>query len=176
MTPPEAFRTARLVLRRPRLDDAEAIFVNYAQDQEVTRYLTWPAHTELAQTQRFVASRLAAWESGEAYEWVITVPPPDEALGMIALRVQGHKADLGYVLARPYWGQGLVTEAAQAVADWAFAQPEIHRVWAVCDVNNPASARVMAKIGMSYEGTLRRWTQRPGHEATSDCLCYARTK
>lgn len=176
MNPPEAFRTERLLLRRPRLEDADAVFAHYAQDAEVTRYLTWPPHMELAQTQEFMASRIAAWESGEAYEWVITLPPADEAIGMLAVRLEGHKANLGYVLARAYWGQGIVTEAVQAVVDWLCAQPEIFRVWAVCDVNNPASARVMEKVGMVYEGTLKRWTRRPGNDVPSDCLCYARTK
>jgi ribosomal-protein-alanine N-acetyltransferase len=176
MTPPEEFVTERLVLRRPRLGDAEAIFANYAQDPEVTRYLTWPPHTALAQTQTFIASRVAAWEAGEAYEWVITLTPHDEAIGMIALRVQDYKADLGYVLARAYWGHGLVTEATRAVVDWAYAQPEIHRVWAVCDVDNPASARVMEKVGMTFEGRLRRWLWRPSVGKPVDCLCYAKTK
>jgi len=175
-TPPAEFRTERLLLRRPRLADAEAIFANYAQDGEVTRYLTWPPHTEIAQTRKFMESRLAAWETGEAYEWVITLPPGDEAIGMIALRMQGYKADLGYVLARGYWGQGLVTEAGQAVVDWALAQPEVFRVWAVCDVDNPASARVMEKCGMSCEGVLRRWMKRPSKGEPVDCLCYAKTK
>jgi RimJ/RimL family protein N-acetyltransferase len=176
MTPPEVFETERLVLRRPRLDDAEAIFANYAHDPEVTRYLTWAPHLDVSQTRAFMASCLAAWEAGTAYEWALTRHGDDTVIGMVALRLNGHKADLGYVLARAYWGQGLVTEAVQAVVDWACAQPEIYRVWAVCDVHNPASARVMEKVGMVYEGTLKRWTHRPGNDVPSDCLCYAKTK
>jgi len=174
--PPEELRTPRLLLRRPRLDDAEAIFANYAQDAEVTRYLTWPPHTDIAQTRKFVESRVAAWEAGEAYEWVITLAPRDEAIGMIGLGLRDYKADLGYVLARACWGQGLMTEAAQAVVDWAIAQPEVFRVWAVCDVENPGSARVMEKVGMEFEGRLRRWMRRPSKDEPVDCLCYAKTK
>jgi [ribosomal protein S5]-alanine N-acetyltransferase len=176
VTPPEEFRTERLVLRRPRLEDADAVFANYAQDPEVTRYLTWPPHTDVSQTRFFMENRLRAWESGEAYEWVFTQSGDDTAIGMMAVRLEGHKANLGYVLARAYWGRGIVTEAVQPIVDWLMDQPEIFRVWAVCDVNNPASARVMEKVGMVYEGTLKRWTFRPGQSVPSDCLCYAKTK
>ena len=176
MRPPETIETDRLLLRKPRPDDAEVIFAAYAQDPEVTRYLTWAPHTHLCQTEVFIASRIRAWETGEAFEWVITRRGDDTALGMIALHVQDCKADLGYVLAKPHWGQGLVPEAAGALVDWALAQPELYRVWAVCDVDNPASARVMEKCGMSYEGTLKRWLRRPNRAEPVDCLCYAITK
>lgn len=176
MRPPETFETERLILRKPRLEDADAIFANYAQDPEVTRYVTWSPHTDVAQTRGFMENRLRAWETGEAFEWGITQRGADEVIGMIALVPQDYKAGLGYVLARPYWGQGLMSEAVQAIVAWALAQPEIFRVWAVCDVENPASARVMEKCGMSFEGTLRRWTRRPTCDEPVDCLCYAVTK
>jgi ribosomal-protein-alanine N-acetyltransferase len=75
-------------------------------------------------------------------------------VGTVGLRVQGHRVELGYVLARPYWGQDLATEAARAVVDWAIARPEVHRVWAVCDLDNHASARVLEKVGMERKGRL----------------------
>jgi [ribosomal protein S5]-alanine N-acetyltransferase len=176
MRPPELIETERLILRKPRPEDAEAVFAGYAQDAEVTRYLTWPPHTQIAQTQTFIESCIANWDRGEQFEWIITRRGEDVALGMISLRTQTYKADLGYVLARAYWGQGLVTEAARAIVDWALAQPEIFRVWAVCDVRNPASAKVMEKCGMSYEGTLKRWLRRPSCDVPADCLCYAVVK
>ena len=63
---------------------------------------------------------------------------------------------LGYVLDRTCWGRGLVLEAAQAVLDWIKLQPEIFRCYAVCDVQNRASARVLEKLKLRYEGILRR--------------------
>ena len=176
MQPPETIETARLVLRRPRLEDAEAIFANYAQDPDVTRYVTWAPHPDVAVTRQFVASRQQAWDTGETFEWVITRRPDDVAIGMFALRVQDFKANLGYVLAKPHWGQGLMTEVARAIVDWAMAQPEIYRVWAVCDVDNPASARVMEKCGMSFEGILKRWLRRPSADEPVECLCHALAK
>lgn len=176
MRPPEIIETDRLILRKPRLEDAESIFAAYAQDPDVTRYLTWPPHTEIDQTRAFMEYCLRNWDSGEAFEFVITRRGEECLIGMVSLRMQGYKADLGYVLAKSHWGQGLMSEAVQAIVNWALAQPEIFRVWAVCDVDNPASARVMEKCGMSYEGTLKRWLRRPNRDEPVDCLCYAVTK
>jgi [ribosomal protein S5]-alanine N-acetyltransferase len=62
--------------------------------------------------------------------------------------------ELGYALARAYWGRGFATEAGTAVVAWALERPEIHRVWAVCDAENVASARMLEKLGMRREGPL----------------------
>jgi [ribosomal protein S5]-alanine N-acetyltransferase len=96
---------------------------------------------------------------------------------MIRLQRHHHRAELGYVLARPYWNQGLITEALQPIIDWALTQPNIYRVWAVCDYENLASARVMEKVGMTYEGILRRWLIHPNmSNKPRDCFCYAKVK
>lgn len=100
-----------------------------------------------------------------------------QLLGMVGVKFDGHKAELGYVLARPYWGRGYMTEAAQAVVDWALTQEDIYRVWAICDVENGASARVMEKIGMHREGLLHRWIIHPNRsDEPRDCFAYAKTK
>jgi [ribosomal protein S5]-alanine N-acetyltransferase len=65
------------------------------------------------------------------------------------------------VLARPTWGQGLMTEALSEVVGWALRQPGIWRIGDVCDVENLASARVMEKAGLEREGVLRRWGVHP---------------
>ena len=158
--PPDRLTTRRLVLRRPRLSDAAAKFA-YARDPEVTRYMDWVAHTGERDAEAFIQGAAARWESGEEYTWSITVEPEDRAIGSVACRVRGHAVDLGYVLARDYWGRGYATEAARAVLDWAATLEGVCRIWATCDVENAASARVLEKIGMSREGVLRRWAIRP---------------
>jgi len=66
-----------------------------------------------------------------------------------------------------------MSEALRSVLQWAFAQPEIYRVWATCDVDNVASARALERIGMEREGILRRWLVHPNvAETPRDCLCY----
>jgi RimJ/RimL family protein N-acetyltransferase len=175
--PPHLLSTPRLRLRRTRLGDAKAIFRGFAQDPEVTRYLTWQPHTDISQTRAFLLGRRAAWAKGDDLTWAITLLEADSCIGLIGLRRQGFKADIGYVLARPHWGRGVMTEAARAVVDWAFADPAIHRVWATCDVDNLASARVLENAGMSCEGVLRRWLLHPQISDTPrDCFCYARVR
>jgi RimJ/RimL family protein N-acetyltransferase len=100
-----------------------------------------------------------------------------ELIGMVGLRVRDFKAEVGYVLARRWWGRGLVAEALRPVVAWALGQPAVYRVWAVCDVENRASARVMEKVGMEREGLLRRYTLRPNASAEPrDSYCYSVVK
>src|SRR5690606_6355662 len=168
------FATARLTLRPPVLEDAQAVLRNYASDPEVTRYLLWRPHVDVAQTKQFIQSCLDRWDSGKELSWIITFHGSNEAIGMISCGPEGHKAVLGYALARSYWGQGIMTEAARCVTDWLRASPKIYRIWATCDVENRASARVMEKIGMECEGVLRRWMVFPNiSPEPRDSLMYA---
>lgn len=174
---PPLLQTARLVLRPPRLEDAGAVFDGYAQDLDVCRYLTWTPNESLAQTEDFMRERLRKLDEGKAFTWAITRHSDDKLIGMIELRADGHKADFGYVLARAFWGQGLMTEALSAVLDFAFTLPGLYRVWAVCDVDNVGSARVMEKAGLSFEGVLRRHTIHPNiSPEPRDMRCYAMTR
>lgn len=174
MKPPERFETSRLLLRPPTLEDAAPIYEGYGQDPEVTRFLIWKPHKNLTETQAFIQRSLAVWEAGSAFPWVLVLKQENQLIGMLELRIEDHKADLGYVLAKAHWGEGFATEAAQLIVDWALAQPEIFRVGAVCDVDNLASARVLEKVGMQREGILRRWLRRPSDgKQPRDCYAYA---
>ena len=121
--------------------------------------------------------RLTDMKNVAECSWVLTARGGDALLGMLSLFPIDHHVELGYVLARGHWGQGYATEAACAVVDWALDQSEIWRVWAVVDVDNAASARVLEKAGMQREGLLRRFGLHPntGPEPR-DCLLYARVR
>jgi RimJ/RimL family protein N-acetyltransferase len=175
--PPETLETERLRLRRAALEDAEAIFTEYAQDPEVTKYLTWRPHRSIGTVYEFLHMAIDAWETGRAFQWAILRKDDARLMGMIGWRVDGHKLEMGYALARAYWGKGYMTEAVTALIAWALKQDDIHRVWAVCDVENGASARVMEKAGMRREGILRRWSIHPHlSDEPRDSYCYAITK
>jgi [ribosomal protein S5]-alanine N-acetyltransferase len=101
---------------------------------------------------------------------------PDKLIGVFDARFDQHRMEVGYVLGRAYWGRGLMTEALSAAVAWARTTPHLHRLWAVCDVDNPASARVMEKSGLVFEGVLRRWAMHPNiSDVPRDCACYAAT-
>jgi len=175
--PPDRFDTESLILRPASVADAPAIFDAYGRDPHVSRYMTWRPHETLHDTRTFLRLSEAAWESGSTYTWVLAARSDGRAIGLIALRPQMHRAELGYVLARPYWRLGYMSEALRPVIEWALAQPEFFRVWAVCDVDNTASARLLEKAGFRCEGVLRRWLVHPNVSMEPrDCLCYAITK
>lgn len=177
MRPPETIATARLALRPPRLSDAGAVFGGYAQDPLVTRYLVWRPHADVRETERYLSRCLAGWESGDDFTWAVTRQEGGELLGMVAMRVRDFKADVGYVFARRWWGAGFATEALRPLVAWALGQPRIYRVWAMCDVENAASARVLEKAGMEREGLLRRSLLHPNlSDEPRDGYCYAVVK
>ena len=142
MPPPTTFTTARLLLRAPLSADADAIFHAYTQDPEVTRYLVWRPHRDLTETHAFIERRLSSWQRQMEFTYVIIDQHATQLFGMLSLRISGFAASLGYVLRRAAWGQGIMPEAAGIVAEWALAQAAIYRVWAICDYENRASARV----------------------------------
>lgn len=174
---PDGLGTARLMLRAPTMGDGPAIFERWARDPDVVRYLTWGPHDSVDTVYEFLRRCQTVRESGNGMAWVLTLTGNGSPVGMLDVRPGPHGIELGYVLGRAYWNHGYMTEAVQAVAAWLLDQPRIYRVWAVCDVDNRASARVLQKAGFRQEGVLRRWTVHPNAGAEPrDCLCYARVK
>jgi len=173
---PDRIVTDRLVLRRPTVDDADAIFAAYAQDADVARYLTWRPHEAIAQTIEYLRRCEEGWLSGRDLTWALTFRGADEreVIGMFGVRPEGFKPNIGYVLARPRWGQGLMTEAGRAVVNELLLDPGVYRVWAICDAANLGSARVLTKLGMTLEGTLRRFIIHPNvSPEPRDALCFS---
>jgi RimJ/RimL family protein N-acetyltransferase len=175
--PPSTLQTASLRLRKPVRRDAEAIFAAYAQDPLVSRYLDWPPHRSLKTTREFVAQCIWQWSATGCFPYVVCLESLGEPIGMISMRLKDFKAEYGFVLARQFWGRGYTTQALWALMQWAFGQGRVYRAWGVCDSENAASAAVMSKAGMSYEGTLQRWHVAPALSAEPrDCQVYARVR
>jgi len=158
---PDQLETPRLRLRPPRAADASAIFARWAQDPDVTRYLTWRPHTSLAMTEHVIANLRRAWSERGERTWIITLRDDDRPLGTLAVRPDRHLASLGYALARMAWGHGYMTEAVSHVVRRVLDEPSVYRVWAVCDIDNVASQRVLEKAGLQHEGVLRRYVVHP---------------
>jgi ribosomal-protein-alanine N-acetyltransferase len=174
---PDTFETTRLRLRPIASADADAIFDTYAQDQEVTRYLIWRPHRSRDETQAYVERCIAT--PAEVEQTYMVVGREDNVVrGAFALRQRAsHRLDCGYVLARRWWRQGLMTEALTRVAEWGLRQPVVFRIGAVCDVDNIASAGVLEKSGFVREGLLRRWLLHPNiSDQPRDCYSYARVR
>lgn len=170
---PSELTTDRLVLRKPAREDARLIYEGYGRDPEVIRYLAFRGPQTIEEIEQFLDRALHGWDAGTMLTWAITLKPEGTLIGMIDVRLELH-ANVGYVLAREHWNRGYMTEALRAVVQWAMEQPEIFRLWAVCDVENAASSRVMQKAGMECEGVLRRWMILPNRSnLPRDCYCYS---
>jgi RimJ/RimL family protein N-acetyltransferase len=173
---PEFFETERLLLRPPRTSDAGSLFEAYTQDIEVVRYLIWRPHRSLAETQEFIAGCILDRPGGSRLPYVLTLRnAPARAIGMLEARPRALLLDIGYVLSRAHWGQGLMTEAIRAFTDAALRIPGIFRVQATCDVDNRASARALEKSGFSLEGRLERYRVHPNIKPRPSLL-YARCR
>jgi ribosomal-protein-alanine N-acetyltransferase len=171
---PDSIETPRLKLRAPELSDAERMFSSYTQDADVARYMVWQPHASLETTRDFIADCVAQWNAGLALPYIITLKASDEFIGMLEARPRDHIVNIGYLLARNHWGQGLMVEAIQAFTAIALRLPGIFRVEATCDVDNRRSARALEKSGFLLEGRLARYTLLPNISTEPrDCFIYA---
>lgn len=153
MNEPATIRTERLLLRPFELEDAEDVFA-YANDPEWSRFLPVPSPYTLQDALTFVDRNISIdWQE----EPIIAIEYGGTVIGGIGFHINSSdsRAMLGYAIARAHWNQGLMTEAAQAVVDWGFEEFGLAKIWSFADVENAGSWRVMEKIGMTREGTLR---------------------
>ena len=176
MIPPETFDLQTIRLRRPRLSDAEAIF-EYASDPDVVRYMDWPRSLAVEPIIEAIRERATLWDLGKEFYWVITLPTEDHALGSVSRQVDRHAVDFGYLLNKNYWGKGFATILSKEISNWALSNPSISRIWATCDFENLASARVLEKSDFLREGVLRRAIVRPNLSAEPrDAFIYSRVR
>ena len=150
--------TERLILRKMTPADAKAVFA-YASDPEVTRYVIWDTHRTIEDSESFLRSTVERYENAEAADWGIVRKANGRFIGgcgIVEWDLDHARAEMGYVLSREYWGQGLISEAVRAMISFGFERMVLNRIEARCMVENVASARVMEKAEMTYEGTLRK--------------------
>jgi ribosomal-protein-alanine N-acetyltransferase len=174
---PVEFRTDRLLLRRPHAEDAADIFERYAGDPEVTRFVGWPRHESVADTQAFLAFSDAEWGRSPAGPYLVFTRADGVLVGSTGLAFETpYRAATGYVLARDVWGRGYATEMLHAMVDVA-ARVGVQRLYALCHPKHRASWRVLEKCGFVREAVLRRYAMFPnlGSDAPADVLCYATT-
>jgi [ribosomal protein S5]-alanine N-acetyltransferase len=175
--PPANWETKRIALRPAVVADAPAAFDAYTSNPDVSRYMTWKPHRRVAETEQFFRRCEDVWQKRLAFPWSLWLKEDGSFAGMLEARVKPHSIDIGYVLSPRLWRRGLMSEAVGDLVAWAMDQPEIYRVWAVCDPENVASARLLESVGMQLEGRLRRWLVHPNmSDSPRDCLCYAIVK
>lgn len=166
--------TERLILRRFELSDAQAMFDNWASDDEVTTYLTWPTHSDVSVTARILGEWVSQYAKDDCYRWAITLkengPQPIGSIDVVRWEENGEVPEIGYCMGRRWWHQGIMSEALSAVNSFLFDQVGVQRIFAKHDVKNPHSGGVMRKCGMRFE-EIRKNANR-NNQGVCDCACY----
>ena len=151
--------TERLILRPFTLEDAPAMYRNWASEPEVTKYLTWPTHASEEVSHAVLTDWVARQSDPEWYNWAIELKALGEPIGSIsAVKVDDavQLVHIGYCIGTKWWKQGIVSEALARVMRFFFEEVGVNRVESRHDPHNPNSGRVMAHCGMTREGLMRQ--------------------
>ncbi len=168
-----AIETERLVLRPMEVGDAPAIFT-YQSDPEIFRYMSPEPPASVDVVSEGIGKWLALPAEKRRPCWMMVLKGSDRIVGTVSfnqLDPENAAGQLGYEVAREFWGKGLATEAVRAVIDYGFNAMKLNRISAYCWEENRASRRVMEKAGMQYEGTL--WEVKYAKGAFQDMRIYA---
>lgn len=165
--------TERLVLRKLKASDAQAMFDNYTNDARVTKFLSWTPHGDVSHTKALLESWMPEYERDDYYHWgIVAEGRLIGSISTITISEKNENCEVGYCIAYDDWGKGIVAEALRKVMRFLFTEVGMHRIMAKHDTENPGSGRVMQKCGMTYEGTMKEYYKR--HDGTfGDSNIYA---
>lgn len=147
----------RLILRRMKRTDAEDMY-EYAQSEEVTRFLLWSPHESLAYTEQYLQYVQSQYKDGSFYDWAIVLKAENKMIGTCGftkIDTDNAVGEIGYVINPAYTSHGYATEAVKRVLSFGFDELELYRIEARYIAGNEASRRVMERCGMHYEGMAR---------------------
>ena len=150
--------TRRILLRKVSLKDAADMF-EYTQDSQVSEYTGWYTHRSIQDSKLFLKYTSNNYKNNQLSCWGIVYKAEQKFIGtagFIGWNVEHGRAEIGYALSRKYWGKGYMTEVVNAIIYFGFKTMILNRIEARCVIENIASARVMEKVGMKYEGILRK--------------------
>lgn len=150
--------TNRLMLRRFTSSDAENMFQNWASDDEVTKYLTWPSHKNIGVSKAYIESLIEAYSQPDTYDWGIELKEIMQVIGAISAVRQDDNVEsvhIGYCIGKRWWNKGITSEAFSAVISYLMNEVKANRIDSRHDPRNPYSGKVMEKCGLRYEGTLK---------------------
>ena len=143
--------TNRLILRKLNENDAESVYNNWANDPEVTKWLTWEAHNSVEVTKEILSIWLNDYDNDSTYRWGIELKKTHELIGMIDVcrYMDDGNPEIGYVSGRKFWGNGYMTEAFKAVIEELLSHG-FKNIYIRAVDNNIGSNRVIEKCGFQY--------------------------
>lgn len=148
--------TERLILRRWKETDAKDLY-EYASDPDVGPIAGWPAHQSIEESREVIKNVFCG-----AQAYAVCLKSDQRAIGAIELKLNGHtdlaendgECELGYWLGKPFWGQGLIPEAAHEMLRHAFEDLGMQKIWCGYYDGNIKSRRVQEKVGFRYCRTM----------------------
>ncbi len=155
----KTLETERLILRKFKDEDASDLFNNWANDSNVTKYLTWPTHENLDTSKYVIGLWLNEYSNSDHYNWCIELKEDGQAIGaisVVSIDENVEAVEIGYCIGKEYWNKGIVTEAFLSIIKFLFEEVDVKRIVAKHDTNNPASGAVMKKCGLKFEGVNRK--------------------
>ncbi len=168
-----SLKTGRLIMRPFDISDASEV-QRMAGDRAVADTTSNIPHPyEDGMAEEWINSHPQEFKDEKGCTFAITIKDTSQLAGAIGLKItQAHeRAELGYWIGREYWGNGYCTEAAQSLIEYGFSILGINRIEATYMMRNPASGRVMQKLGMKHEGCLRSYVIK--WDAFEDAGIYA---
>ena len=156
----QTLETARLILRKTEENDWQPMFRNWANDEKVTRFLTWDPYESAEQLKNTYHQYLLENQNKpDFYGWKIVLKDLGEPIGaidVVNVRDDIEEAEIGYCLGCPWWHRGIMTEAFTAVIRFLLEEVGVNRITAKHDTHNPHSGDVMRKCGLQLEGVHRQ--------------------
>lgn len=151
------YQTNRLKLRQFKVDDVDSMYT-YTSNPNVAKYCSWPVYQTIEEAQKYIQFILTCYEKQVLAPWAIEIVETGEMIGAIdfvSWSDMHENVEVGYVIAEEHWGKGYVTEAFSKLIQIAFEEINVHRLTAKCCSVNQASASVMKKNGLFFEGKTR---------------------
>ena len=151
----KTLKTKRLTLRKFKIEDANAVFYNWASSEKVSEYMTSKPFESVEQTEQIIGRWGERYQNPAFYNWSITLNEINESIGFIAVvdNLADGEVELGYCIGEKWWNKGIMTEALSRVITFLFEEVGVKKVVASHAVENPASGKVMQKCGMQFVKT-----------------------
>lgn len=169
-------RTTRLALRPVSLDDADEIETLVSERDVAATTASIPHPYPKGGAAEYIRHDLSKFQRGASVQFIARTLESGTLIGAVGLAIdtQHQRAEIGYWIGKPFWNSGFCTEAAEAVLDYAFRELGLNRVFAHHMTINPASGRILSKLGMQREATLCQHVVRFG--AAQDVDIYGITR
>lgn len=167
-------KTDRLILRRFELSDAQSVFDHWRSDARISDNRINPAHKTIPESITWLDNIVNQYGSKEFCYWGIELKDTGELIGEIDLDNFDNtteNCEVSYSIGYNWWNQGYGTEVLRAVVEFGFTHINIHKIFAKHNTDNPASGKVMSKVGMKQEGIVRHMIRNYKNQY-KDCAIY----